>query len=80
MLKPTKYTDLNISLIAVVSELLKIFKVSNSITYSELLNKVIQKKGIIAKNIFLPALSFLFLMDKITYYEKKDIIEYKNEN
>ena len=77
MLKPTKYTNVDVSLLAVSCELLKIFKKTKTTTSTDLLNKVIQKKGIEAKNIFLPALSFLFLLGKIEYHEKTDIIEYK---
>lgn len=77
MLKPTKYTNVNVSLLAVSCELLKVFKKNKTTTSTDLFNKVIQKKGIEAKNIFLPALSFLFLLGKIEYHEKTDIIEYK---
>lgn len=80
MLKPTKYTNVNISLLAISCELLKLFKKNKAATSTELLNKIIQKKGIEAKNIFSPALSFLFLLGKIEYYEKTDIIEYRDEN
>lgn len=77
MLKPTKYMNVEVSLPAISCELLKIFQKNKTLSYTDLLNKIIQKKGIDAKNIFLPALSFLFLMGKIEYHEKTDIIEYK---
>ena len=80
MLRPTKYTNVNVSLLAISCELLKLFKKNKTITYTELLNKVIQKKGIESKNVFLPALSFLFLLGKVEYGEKSDIIEYRHEN
>ena len=80
MLRPTKYTNVNVSLLAISCELLKLFKKSKTITYTELLNKIIQKKGIESKNVFLPALSFLFLLGKVEYGEKSDIIEYRHEN
>ena len=80
MLKPTKYTNVDLSLLAISCELLKLFKKNKTATSTELLNKIIQRKGIEAKNIFLPALSFLFLLGKIEYHKKTDIMEYRNEN
>lgn len=77
MLKPTKYSNMNVSLPAISCEMLKLFKKNKTFTYTDLLNKVIQKKGLEAKEIFLPALNFLFLLGKIEYHEKTDIIEYK---
>jgi len=79
MLKPTKYTDVNISLLAISSEILKLFKTTDAIPYQELLNKILANKGIEAKNVFLPALSFLFLLGKIEYQGKSDLIQFKNE-
>lgn len=80
MLKPTKYTNIDVSLIAISCELLKLFNENRIITYPELLSKIISKKGIESKNIFLPALSFLFILGKIEYHQKSDVIEYKDEN
>lgn len=80
MLKPTKYTDVNISLIAISSEILKHFRSTDAIPYQDLLNKIIGKKGIEAKNVFLPALSFLFLLGKVEYHNKSDLIRFQNEN
>jgi len=80
MLKPTKYTNLNVSVLAISCELLKILKKNKTATYSEMQNIIINRKGIEAKNIFLPALNFIFLLGKINYYEKTDIIKYTNEN
>lgn len=79
MLKPTKYMNVEVSLPAISCELLKVFQENKTLTYTELLNKIIQKKGMEAKKIFLPALSFLFLMGKVEYHQKTDIIEFQNE-
>jgi phosphomevalonate kinase len=77
MLKPTKYLNVNVSLPAISCEILKLFKKNKTVTYTDLLNKVIQKKGIESKKVFLPALNFLFLMGKVEYHTQTDIIEYK---
>ncbi len=77
MLKPTKYMNMEVSLPAISCELLKIFKRDKTLPYTDLLNRVIQKKGVGAKTVFLPALSFLFLLGKVEYHEKTDIIEFR---
>jgi hypothetical protein len=68
---------MEVSLAAISCELLKVFKKDKALPYSDLFNKIIQKKGIEAKTVFLPALSFLFLLGKVEYHEKTDIIEFK---
>ena len=75
MLKPIKYSNLNVSLIAISGEIIKIFGPDNALTYTELLNKVLKNKGIEAKKVFLPALSLLFLLGKIRYHKNSDVIE-----
>ncbi len=77
MLKPSKYSNMNVSLPAISCEMLKLFGKNKTFTYTDLLNKIIQKKGIESKNVFLPALNFLYLLGKIEYHTKTDIIEYK---
>ena len=79
MLKPTKYMNMDVSLPAISCEVLKLFKKNKTITYTDLFNKIIHKKGIESKKIILPALSFLYLLGKVDYYQKTDIVEYKNE-
>ena len=80
MLRPTKYTNVNLSLISISSEILKLLIKSKISSHPELLNKIIKSKGIDAKSIFLPSLSFLFLLGKIEYNKKTDIIKYIDEN
>ena len=43
--------------------------------YEQILGKLIYKKGIQATENFLLALSFLYLLGKIKYYPKEDVIE-----
>ena len=79
MLKPTKYMNVDVSLTAISCEVLKMFKKNKTLTYTDLFNKIIQKKGIESKKTILPALSFLYLLGKVEYYQKTDIVKYKNE-
>ena len=79
LLKPTKYTDVDSSLLAISCEMLKIFRARKVIAYTDLLNQVLSKKGENTRTLFLPALSFLFLLGRVTYHQKKDVIEFKDE-
>ena len=75
MLKPTKYTDINLSAIGLSTEILKILKDDHTQKYNQILGKIIYRKGKQAKENFLLALSFLYLMGKIKYHQKEDVIE-----
>ena len=79
ILKPEKYTKLEVSVLAVVAEILRIAR-GGIIRYDELLRRVLEKKGQEAKENFLPSLNFLFLLGKVKYYKEEDILEFKNEN
>ncbi len=46
-------------------------------TYGVLYNRREIHLGIDARTIFLPTLNFLFLINKIEYYEKTDSFEYR---
>ena len=79
ILKPEKYTKLEVSVLSVVTEILRIAR-SGVIRYDELLKRVVERKGQEAKENFLPSLNFLFLLGKVKYYKEDDILEFKNEN
>lgn len=76
MLKPNKYTNLNLSMLSIASDLLLIFKKNNLLTYSSLLKSVTNKKGIQSKQMILPSLNLLFLLGKIQYHKEGDLIEF----
>jgi len=46
------------------------------VKYDELLDKVILTWGISAKEVFIPTLSFLYLLGKIEYQKDIDTIEF----
>lgn len=75
MLKPNKFTDINIAVISISAEILKALKKTSVVKYDELFGRVILKKGVKAKSNFLPALNFLFLLNKVKYHKDLDIIE-----
>jgi len=76
MIKPHKYLDLNLSLLNMGGVILNIIKQDGIIKYDELLEKVILMRGGNATEVFIPALSFLYLLGKIDYQQDIDTIEY----
>ena len=76
MISPHKYLDLNLSLLNLGGVILNIIKEDNAVKYDELLEKVILERGISAKEVFIPALSFLYLLGKIEYQKDIDTIEF----
>jgi hypothetical protein len=76
MISPHKYLDLNLSLLNLGGVILNIIKEDNAVKYDELLEKVILARGISAKEVFIPALSFLYLLGKIEYQKDIDTIEF----
>jgi hypothetical protein len=76
MITPHKYLDLNLSLLSLGGVILNIIKEENVIGYDELLERVISLRGNNATEIFIPTLSFLYLMGKIEYKKDIDIIEF----
>lgn len=76
MISAHKYLDLNLSLLNLGGVILNILKEDNAIKYDELLEKVILARGINAKEVFIPALSFLYLLGKIEYQKDIDTIEF----
>ena len=80
MIRVTKYTDINLSVIGISAEILKVLQEDCTQKYNHLLGKIINRKGEQAKENFSLALSFLFLMGKIQYYQKEDVIEFLGNN
>lgn len=76
MIAPHKYLDLNLSVLNLGGLILKIIKKDGAVKYDELLDKVILDRGESAKEVFIPTLSFLFLLGKIEYQKDIDTLEY----
>lgn len=76
MLLPHKYLNLDLSVINITAIILSIFKTDNFIRYDDLLQKLIDIRGEEVKEVFLPSLSFLYLIGKIRYHQSVDSIEY----
>lgn len=76
MIAPHKYLNLNLSVLNLGGLILNIIKDDGVIKYNELLDKVMLARGINAKEVFIPTLSFLFLLGKIEYKKDIDTIEF----
>jgi hypothetical protein len=76
MLKPDKFTDLNRSVVYTVALLIKEFKENeNNCSYSKLYKAVEEQIGEDVLYLFLPAIDFLFLLGKVDYDLKTDVLE-----
>ena len=76
MIAAHKYLDLNLSVLNLGGVILNIIKEDEAIKFDDLLNRVILSRGENAKEVFLPTLSFLFLLGKIDYHKDIDTIEF----
>ncbi len=77
MITPTKYMNLDYSLLNVSALILKEFGKQPVISYDEMLQITISKIGKHAKEITPYALNFLFLLGKIEYLHNLDAFEIK---
>lgn len=75
MISPHKYLDLDLSVINLGGVILKVLLEHEVIKYDELLDKVLLATGESAKEVFVPTLSFLYVVGKIEYNREIDSIE-----
>ena len=75
MIKPNKYTNIDLCVLWLSTYILKVMKDERQQKYSQLLEKVINDKGKESRENLLLSLSFLYLLWKIKYYQKEDVIE-----
>jgi hypothetical protein len=77
MLKPTKHLNPNFSVLNVAAHALKVLATSRTIAYDELYGKLDRRFGDNLRPVFLPAISFLYLLGKVEYHAKNDTFEYR---
>ena len=82
MLKPTKYLNLELSVISVSAEILKILRTNQLMKYDEVLSYLCETICDDVRYVFLPSINFLFLLGKLDYHVISDSLEYieTNEN
>lgn len=76
MITPTKYMDLDLSVVRVSSLIIKQFEKNQILGYSELFEYLVGKVGEDIKHVFVPALDFLYLLGRIEYHLQTDSIEF----
>lgn len=79
MLKPNKHLDPRYSVVHVGGLIIKALQTGGMLTFDELLADLKNKIGEKVKEVYLSALSFLFLMGKIRYHQQIDSLELINE-
>ncbi|MGJ5121714.1 ABC-three component system middle component 8 [Bradyrhizobium oligotrophicum] len=77
MLTPRKHLNLDVSVIRIASIMLRELQKRGVIEFERLRGIVIRRVGSDGDVTFLPALSFLYLLGKIEYHEKNDVVEYR---
>lgn len=77
MLRPTKHLDPSFSVLNVAAQALNILAKQRTIKYDELYDKLDKRFGENLRPVFLPSISFLYLLGKIEYHTKNDTFEYR---
>jgi uncharacterized membrane protein len=75
MIKPNKYTNVGLSVIGISFEIINLLKTENFQKYNQVLGRISYRKGSEVKINFLSALNFLYMLGKIQYHPKDDVIE-----
>ena len=78
MLNPDRHMNPDYSVINISANILNEIKISKSISYDDLLEKIISKINIRCKENYPYALNFLFLLDKIFYNVETDCFNIKS--
>ena len=76
MLKPTKYLSPNVCVLRAASELVKFLSKSKITKYEEALNYLLELLGEDVRHVFVPSLSFLYLIGKVEYHPLSDSLEF----
>ncbi len=80
MIRPTKYMDLDSSVIRISSVVLNEVSKSRLLTLNELESTIIEVIGETSRLNLLPSLNFLFLAGKLDYDLDTDAIIYVTDN
>lgn len=76
MIKPTKYLNLELSVIRISAKILKILKTNRLMKYDEVLSYLCETISDEVRHVFLPSVNFLFLLGKLNYHVTTDSLEY----
>jgi len=78
MLKPTKHLNPEYSVLNISAHILKYVERHRTVTYQDLYERMHNRYGDAIRPMFLPALSFLYLLGRIEYHTKNDAFEYRH--
>ena len=76
MITPKKHMNLDASVLRVAALIMKEVAKRRVLNVEKLRKRLSPRVGNDIDLVFLPALSFLYLMGKISYYPKNDTLEY----
>jgi hypothetical protein len=74
MIRPTKYLNLNTCVLRIAAQILLELRDARIIPLDELDATIRSQIGDTARFNFIPALSFLFLLGKLDYDDKADVV------
>ncbi|MBR9864644.1 MAG: hypothetical protein GYB24_14495 [Rhodobacteraceae bacterium] len=75
MLTAEKHLDLDTSLVRVAAVILKELKRKGAVAFEALRKLITRRVGEDGELMFLPALRFLFLLGRVEYHTKNDVVE-----
>ena len=75
MIKPDKYTNLDLSVLNIGGMVLRSLKNCSVQKYEDLEDYIVTNVGDSAKPVFVVALSFLYCVGRITYHSSSDTIK-----
>jgi hypothetical protein len=76
MLSLDKHSNLTVSVVNVGGLIIRILKDKQILPFDELLALLVEEVGDEVKEVYLAALSFLFLIGKVKYYQDIDSLEF----
>lgn len=79
MITPHKHMNLDGSVIRVSALMLREIMKRRTLEIEALREKITKKVGPDCAPVFMPALSFLYLLGKVEYHPKTDSVEFKQE-
>jgi len=68
--------DLDLSVVRVSALIIKLLEKNKVLSYSEILERLVDMAGEDVKHVFVPALDFLYLLGKVEYHLQTDSIEF----
>jgi hypothetical protein len=77
MLSPKKHLNLDTSVIRIAAIMLRELSRKGVVEFEKLRALIIRRVGPDGDVMFLPALSFLYLVGKVEYHLKNDTVEYR---